>query len=334
MDNSIINLFGLTTKQAVVLYSFEYIITKNDIERTKDIDVRKRKEVWLQEWEKSIERHIITLPDGAAERIFTEPSNGFMSYVDQEREKLQIYTPMYLILLETILFRPYYPLSAEDSKKWKGLNFNEKNSKQTYKTIAIRLNIDEKYPEQFQKSYKSAIKNLTGYWAKVLAGGLIGAILLVITAAAAAPWIAAYFGASGLVGAAAITSGMAALGGGAIAAGGLGMAGGLAVIVGGGALLGGTLGSGAGFMFATIPEFTLSSAAKMEVVCKDIILGMQKDIRAIQEVLYRMADLIAELYKKTADLQVDKEKNKKEIENIKKCLKYVLKADDDMCKLL
>lgn len=334
MDNgNFINQFGLTTKQAVILYSMEYIVTKNDIESTKDVEVKKKKELWLQEWKKGIEWHIITLPDGAAERIFTDLSNGFMSYVDLERKKLQVYTPMYLILLETVLFRPYYPLSAEDAKKWKGLELNEKNSRQTYKTIAIWLNIDEKYPEQFQNSYKSAIKSLTGFWTKVLAGSLIGAIAVAITAGAAAPWIAAHFGAVGLTGAAAITSGMAILGGGAVAAGGFGMAGGFAVIVGGGVLLGGALGSGAGVMLATTPEFTLSSAAKMEVVCKDIILGVQKDFVAMQEVLNSMVNLITELNEKVAELRMDKEKNKKDIENLSKSLKYLQKAFDDMGNL-
>lgn len=333
MDNgNFIDQFGLTTKQAVILYSMEYIVTKNDIESTKDVEVKKKKELWLQEWKKSIEWHIITLPDGAAERIFTDLSNGFMSYVDLERKKLQVYTPMYLILLETVLFRPYYPLYAEDAKKWKGLDLDEKSSS-IYETIAIWLNIDEEYPEKFRKSYKSAIRSLTGFWTKVLAGGLIFAIATAITAGVAAPMIAAQFGAAGLTGAAAITSGMAALGGGALATGGFGMAGGFAVIVGGGALLGGALGSGAGFMFATTPEFTLSLAAKMEVVCKDIILGVQKDFATMQEVLNRMINLIAELNRQILELQKDREKNAKDIENLRKSLKYLQQAIEGMSKL-
>lgn len=146
---------------------------------------------------------------------------------------------MYLILLESILFTPYYPINESelDNRQLKKIEFLNADLKPCYESIAGYLKIEPRYVKQFQDAYASAINGITGKWIKLAIGGGVGVLLLAVTAGAASSIIAPFFAASGLYGAAAVASGLAALGGGAVAAGGLGMAGGaggFAMLVGGG----------------------------------------------------------------------------------------------------
>jgi hypothetical protein len=106
----------------------------------------------------------------------------------------------------------------------------------------------------------------------------------------------------GLSGAAAVSAGMAALGGGAVAAGGAGMAGGMAVIVGGGAILGAGTGLGAGHLIGTTAATTALSAAKLQVVLKELILQNLRDTRKMQEILIAQRNYIQELKNTLDDL--------------------------------
>lgn len=81
----------------------------------------------------------------------------------------------------------------------------------------------------------------------VLAGGAVGALIVMSGGLLAAPAIAGAIGAgAGLSGAAAVSSGLAALGGGALAAGGTGVVGGMVVVGATGAALGASAGSALG----------------------------------------------------------------------------------------
>ena len=274
-------------------------------------------------YKKNINGYIHSLPDGENKNVIRDEHVLFNTLIKMSSNE-QIRTPFYLMILELVLFRPYYEIvDAEkaDNEKWNKLNFDFDRIIYHYQKFCSLLGIDENYILKFKNSYESAQKRISGdSWLPWLFfGGIIVALLAFVYAGP----IAAMFAAKGLHGAAAVAAGMAALGGGTIAAGGLGMAGGMAVIVGGGALLGIGAGAGAKMLFSSSPEITLSQAAKLEVVLKEIVLGYQHDLKLAQEILVKQQEQIgilkAELYK----MQMENEKKEDEINNLKKSIEYL-----------
>ena len=330
--SDLISMFGLNTDQTVALFSMQYNIVSKDIEKTKkeggngiffkDQDEKIREE-WLISWKENINGYIHSLPDGKNKNVITD-ENVLFNTLMKMSYKEQIRTPFYLMILELVLFRPYYEIvDAEkaDNEKWKNLEFDFDRIIEHYKNFCSLLGIDESYVSKFKDSFESAQKRISGdsWFTWLFFGGIIVALLAFVFAGP----IAALFAANGLHGAAAVAAGMAALGGGAIAAGGFGMAGGMAVIVGGGALLGIGAGAGAKMLFSCSPEITLSQAAKLEVVLKEIVLGYQHDIQLAQEILIKQQEQIGILKTELYKLQMENEKKEDEINNLKKSIEYL-----------
>lgn len=111
-DDMDIGKFGLTLEQTEILYNLEMYKTVNDVNRNgKKADLKGQ---WLEEWKHYMEE-------------------GFSSFVGDKDAVLHWYTvqklhdaigvnspelPWFrLVLLETMLFEPYYPLSTEIDKK-------------------------------------------------------------------------------------------------------------------------------------------------------------------------------------------------------------------------
>ena len=214
---------------------------------------------WLKEWK-------------------TYMSNGYASFLQSENAVLNWYekedllkkieennpseTWFRLVLLEAMLFEPYYPLSLEKdkkgneipSKKYKNINTPLAGYKKSEEDRYLEEQFSCKYCgkgyiKRLRKCYDKVLRELNEVLKTALTSIVITAgvtIATVATAGAFAPTIAvALVGSNfaGLSGAALTSACLAYIGGGAIAAGGLGMAGGTMAIVGGGAILG--LGVGA-----------------------------------------------------------------------------------------
>lgn len=322
-------VFGLTAHQNTLLFSVQYLITLEDIKHEKNTDRKSLKRGWLSTWEKKMNIFLEKTSTEDSIKIITSEHDLNILSNNVQKELRNLKTPLYLILLESVLFTPYYPLekvSDDLGKKYGKLKIDGDTKKNFLTKIANKFNISKEYIDTFQTAYKDAQRSLTGFWKKILLGGLIGTALMALTAGLAAPYIAATFAATGLSGAAAISAGLAALGGGAIAAGGLGMAGGIAVIVGGGALLGVSAGSTVGAMMASSPDFTLSQAAKLEVVMKEIILGAQKDVRLAQEIINQQRQSIQNAESELDKLKMKINTDKKRMDNLEKSIKYLKKA--------
>lgn len=322
-------IFGLTAQQNTLLFSFQYLITVEDIKNEKDTDRKKLKKDWLSSWEREMNTFLEKVSKEDSTKIITSEHdlNIFSNNVQKELKNLK--TPLYLILLECVIFVPYYKLETVPNyltEKYSKLKLHSDTPKSSLPKITNKLNISKVYIDTFQDAYKSAQRNLTGFWKKIFLGGLIGTALMALTAGFAAPFIATAFAGAGLSGAAAISAGLAALGGGAIAVGGLGMAGGIAVIVGGGALLGVTTGSTVGVMMAASPNFTLLQAAKLQVVMKEIILGAQKDVRFAQEIINQQRQSIQNAEKELDKLKMKVNADKKRMDNLEKSIMYLKKA--------
>lgn len=119
------------------------------------------------------------------------------------------------------------------------------------------------------------------------------------------------------------------LGGGAIAAGGFGITGGIVVLVGGALLFGGGAGAGIGTLAASSSAIVLTELAKMEVVLKEIILGIQRDTQMMQEIIMSMNDNLNEMRKEVIILKMENEKNKNKIKNLEESIEYLKKAIDE-----
>lgn len=338
--NMDIGKFGLTLEQTEILYNLEMHKTINDVDRGgKTADMKRQ---WLEEWKKYME---IGFPS------FVGDDNAVLHWysVQELHDAVAANSPQLpwfrLVLLETMLFEPYYALSTEINKKGKVIPSTK------YKELHLPLMgysqsegdkfLDEFFTESYyQKGYierlrkcygkvtrelnevlKTAIKSIS------ITAGV--AIVTIFTAGALAPSIAvALVGSNfaGLSGAALTSACLAYLGGGAIAVGGFGMAGGTMAIVGGGALLGLGVGAGVGGAVGAAgimgKKDTILQSAKLMVAVREIFLNDEHDVEYSNTVYEQYVKNIAEIEKNLVDVKLkadaaDKEEKKRLKEKIK-----------------
>ncbi len=337
--------FGLTLEQTEILYNLEYYKTLNDIKKTdlwigKDKNVQLRKD-WLAEWGSYMKSGF---PD------FVNDSNAILHWytVDELLRRIKENNPsevwFRLVLLETMIFEPYYPLSLVKNKKGEDVPSTKYRDLQDH-IWGYGFNKDEgdKFIEtffQFQPYYKSGyIKRLRNCYDKALgelnevlktrlnAVAIAGAAAVfgaVAAAAFAGPIAVALVGGNflGLHGAALISACLAYIGGGAIAAGGAGMLGGTVAIVGGGALLGAGMGAGVGGAIGAVSlmgkEGIILQSAKLMVSVREIFLNDEHDIEYSNSVYEQYVKNIVDIEKSLVELkhQADtaSSEDKKELE--------------------
>ncbi|MBU9057896.1 hypothetical protein [Catenibacterium mitsuokai] len=347
--------FGISEEQTEILYNLEYYKILNDIETTKILvggdKINQLKREWLEEW-----KTYITM--GYAD--FINKVDAKINWYSSEEldKKIELNNPnkpwFRLVLLEAMLFEPYYALSTETdkkgnevpSKKYSVLNnpitgYN-KNSGDKY--------LNEVYAEKYQlpgyvkrlrKCYDKMCRELNEVLKTAITSIAITAgitIVTVITAGSLASAIAVTLVGSnfaGLSGAALTSACLAYVGGGAIAAGGLGMSGGIATIVGGGAILGLGVGAGVGSAVGAVSlmgkKNTILQSAKLMVSVREIFLNDERDIEYSNTVYEKYVQNIADIEKGLIELQLKANvaDNKQ-----KKKLKAEIKSAEDTVKAM
>lgn len=296
-----IDKLGLTVEQTEFLYNLEYYKTLNDIEITKlpinKDGVKNLKNEWLDEWKTFITEGFASFLgiEGAVLHWYSK-QELIKKIEDNEPQK----TWFRLVLLEAMLFEPYFPLGVEQDKKGNTVPSKKyiqlqipifgysKNSGDAY----LDAYFSGKYYHQgYIKRLRNCYEKVVFEMKEVLKGLLIGgaitagiAIVTIATAGALAGPIAIVLVGSnfaGLSGAALTSACLAYLGGGAIAAGGAGMLGGTAVIVGGGAALGIGAGLGVGGVVGASgligKQNTILQSAKLLVSVREIFLNDEHD---------------------------------------------------------
>lgn len=319
---------GLTEEQTEILYNLEYYKVLNDISSTKlpvgSEAIIELKTEWLKEWK-------------------TYMSNGYASFLQSENAVLNWYekedllkkieennpseTWFRLVLLEAMLFEPYYPLSLEKdkkgneipSKKYKNINTPLAGYKKSEGDRYLEEQFSCKYCgkgyiKRLRKCYDKVLRELNEVLKTALTSIVITAgvtIATVATAGAFAPTIAvALVGSNfaGLSGAALTSACLAYIGGGAIAAGGLGMAGGTMAIVGGGAILGLGVGAGVGGITGSISlmgkKNTILQSAKLLVSVREIFLNDEQDLAYSNSVYEQYVNNIRSIDKNLVDLKL------------------------------
>lgn len=347
--------FGISEEQTEILYNLEYYKILNDIETTKILvggdKINQLKREWLEEW-----KTYITMGYAGFINKVDAKINWYSS--EELNKKIELNNPnkpwFRLVLLEAMLFEPYYALSTETdkkgnevpSKKYSVLNnpitgYN-KNSGDKY--------LNEVYAEKYQlpgyvkrlrKCYDKMCRELNEVLKTAITSIAITAgitIVTVITAGSLAPAIAVTLVGSnfaGLSGAALTSACLAYVGGGAIAAGGLGMSGGIATIVGGGAILGLGVGAGVGSAVGAVSlmgkKNTILQSAKLMVSVREIFLNDERDIEYSNTVYEKYVQNIADIEKGLIELQLKANvaDNKQ-----KKKLKAEIKSAEDTVKAM
>lgn len=297
-----IDKLGLTIEQTEFLYNLEYYKTLNDIETTKQLinkdEIKNLKNEWLDEWKTFI-------TEGFASFLGIEGANLHWYSKQELIKKIEENQPQKtwfrLVLLEAMLFEPYYPLGLEQDKKGNSIPSKKYHSLQIPTCGYSKNNGDAYLDSYFSGNYyhQGYIKRLRKCYDKVvfemkevlkglLIGGAITAGITLVTIATAGalagPIAVALVGSNfaGLSGAALTSACLAYLGGGAIAAGGAGMLGGTAVIVGGGAALGLGAGLGVGGAVGAAgligKQNTILQSAKLLVSVREIFLNDEHDM--------------------------------------------------------
>lgn len=338
---------GLSLEQTEILYNLEYYKTLNDIENTSipitGEAVKEMKIAWLQEWTKFIS-------DGF--ESFTQVSGAKMHWysmeeLDQFIAEQNPNKPWYrLVLLEAMLFEPYYPLGVEKDKKgndipckkYKQLNnpingFRKGEGDNFLNEQFTGKYCDQGYVKRLRKSYDKRMNELNEVLKTVIKSLSITAIIAIVTVATAGafagPIAVALVGSNfaGLSGVALTSACLAYLGGGAIAAGGAGMLGGTIAIVGGGAALGIGVGAGVGGAVGSAgllgKKNTIMQSAKLLTSVREIFLNDEHDIEFSNSVYEQYLKNITEIEKGLVELRLKKDvakgKEKKAIsETIKK----------------
>ncbi|MFQ4143451.1 hypothetical protein [Chlorogloeopsis sp. ULAP02] len=113
----------------------------------------------------------------------------------------------------------------------------------------------------------------------------------------------------------------------------------MAVIVGGGAIIGTGAGTGIGLLFAQSPDLAVREAAKFVVTFNDIVL-QQKDVdkqeiaQSAREIIKRLRNTINDLEEQILEMQMKRDSNSEQINNLQKVVKYFRKALEICQKLL
>ena len=223
----------------------------------------------------------------------------------------------------------------------KKCKYNEKVCVEKIKSFYTDMgDVSPEAIERLGKTYDKSLNDISGKNSKLLTKTL--AVLATASAVAAlaavfaGPIAVALFGKTfaELSGAALTSACLAMAGGGAVAVGGNGIAGGIMVIAGGGALLGGagagTVVGATSALMASVPEYTLTQAAKLETILKEVILFAQKDVLMAQNVLEQYSRKVEELHAEIGRMELEDKKNKKEIQNLKLSLEYIKKSYGNM----
>lgn len=337
VDEEVFEKFTLDALQARLLYSFEAIYVKKDIEKTAKPNDRMIKEKWFDLWK----TRILLGQSSDCEHIdyFVSDENILYEGLFELSKDEKNFSWLYLMETDLVLFEPYHPLGVPGDKYFKNLKveYNYINDQFIRRQTIVSQQEVDLYLEKYKKYYDLLSGNKARLAAKI---GITAAVSVATggLALAFAPAIAVALAGEavvGLHGAALTSASLAFIGGGSLAAGGLGMAGGTAIITGGGALLGLASSTGTVSVASMLNQMDENSivrmSAKLSAFCDVIIKGIFKDndnlrnlIEAIDKIIYKSEKELEEI--KAEDNDLDKkliEKLKNYIKNMKK-LKSVL----------
>lgn len=338
---------GLSLEQTEILYNLEYYKTLHDIKTTNipitGEAIKELKSAWLKEWAKFISDGFESFTQVPRAEMHWYSVDELQQFIDRQNPNEPWYR---LILLEAMLFEPYYPLGIEKDKKgndvpckkYKHLNnpinsFKKSEGDRFLNEQFTGKYCDHGYVKRLRKSYDKRMNELNEVLKTVITSLSVTAVIAIVTVATAGAFAGSIAVAlvgsnfAGLSGAALTSACLAYLGGGAIAAGGAGMFGGTIAIVGGGAALGIGVGAGVGGAIGSVglmgKKNAIMQSAKLLTSVREIFLNDEHDVEFSNSVYEQYLQNITEMEKGLIDLRLKKDvakgKEKKAItETIKK----------------
>jgi hypothetical protein len=359
-----IDKLGLTIEQTEILYNLEYYKTLNDIQATKQPinkdGIKNLKYEWLEEWKAFITGGFASFLGIEGATLHWYSKQELIKKIEQNEPKK---TWFRLVLLEAMLFEPYYTLGFEQDKKGNSIPSKKYHSLQIPTCGYSKNSGDAFLDSYFDGDYyhKGYIKRLRKCYEKVvfemkevlkglLTSGAITAGIAIVTIATAGalagPIAVALVGSNfaGLSGAALTSACLAYLGGGAIAAGGAGMLGGTAVIVGGGAALGIGAGLGVGGAVGAAgligKQNTILQSAKLLVSVREIFLNDEHDTEYSDTVYEQYVQSIKDIENGLTELRLkadvvngkEKKELKRQIKNAEESVEAMKIARKNLLK--
>ncbi len=309
VESEAFNPLYLDTVQTRILYCFENIAVKKDIEKTEKPEDADKKRKWLEAWRKGILSGA-NIPHEYAEQYFVENEDMLFDGIYELAKDKSNFGWFYLLTQELALFEPYCPLGGDDDGDYKKLKRQYDYVPDQFirrQTIASQAELDT-----ILKTYKKYTDYMTGKTMKTITSIGVGTAATALTGGLAltfAPGIAAMIAGEavvGLHGAALTSASLAFVGGGSIAAGGLGMAGGTAIITGGGALIG-LAGSGgvsaAAMLMTTNSDYWVRQSAKLLTYAKCTLCDRLHDKAAVQGLLAQVSQTAKDTAEEITDLK-------------------------------
>ena len=346
LEKSIVDLncFSLDFEEMRILYSLENLIVSNDISITKNKNDADLKGKWQRKWQERLIT-ILSSDNITLENFFLNETE-IQKYLGTNSNEMA----QYLIVLEAMLFEPYFAIFEDDNdKKLKKLKNKSKYLLENYTQLQDLISAKE--IEKIKKVYRKSLSKIAGADKGMIIGAIGTAAVMIASAALAftfAPVIAVALvgnGAAGLSGAALISHCLAVLGGGTLAAGGLGMAGGTAVITGGGALLG--MVSGTGMSAATVyllsqEGYVLSECSRLLTYCKVVLKERLHDEKSIIDIYTKLESQIDTIKNSITEFEnnlqsedkKEQKENKNKIKVAKNSLKYLENCLSELQKLV
>ena len=339
-----LNCLSLDFEEMRILYSLENLIVSNDISITKNKNDADLKGKWQRKWQERLIT-ILSSDNITLENFFLNETE-IQKYLGTNSNEMA----QYLIVLEAMLFEPYFAIFEDDNdKKLKKLKNKSKYLLENYTQLQDLISAKE--IEKIKKVYRKSLSKIAGADKGMIIGAIGTAAVMIASAALAftfAPVIAVALvgnGAAGLSGAALISHCLAVLGGGTLAAGGLGMAGGTAVITGGGALLG--MVSGTGMSAATVyllsqEGYVLSECSRLLTYCKVVLKERLHDEKSIIDIYTKLESQIDTIKNSITEFEnnlqsedkKEQKENKNKIKVAKNSLKYLENCLSELQKLV
>ena len=340
-----LNCLSLDFEEMRILYSLENLIVSDDISITKNKEDEDLKRTWQRKWKENLVA-MLSNDNITLENFFLNEIE-IQEYLETNRNEMA----QYLIVLEAMLFEPYYAIFENDNdKKLKKLKNKSKYLLEKY--TQLQDLISKKEVENIKKAYKKSFSKIAGADKGKIVGAIGTAVVMIASSALAfafAPVIAVALvgnGAAGLSGAALISHCLAVLGGGSLAAGGFGMAGGTAVITGGGALLG--MVSGTGMSAATTvyvlskEGYVLNECSRLLTYCKVVLKERLHDEKSIIDIYTKLESQIDTIKNSITEFESnlqsedkkEQKSNKDQIKVAKKSLKYLENCLSELQKLV
>lgn len=346
-----VSQFLLDLNQVKLMISAQYNLIKKDVLGERELDRKESKEDWMNLWKEKMNNYLKRVAEDVKgekpkDNYIIEDDYELKNEFNKEIEKIgDSKFQIYLILIEIALFRPYYPIIsdvasglAEDeiaTGRFKELldscsnNFKELTNKNLYKLdekiwltqnriLAQEiLQQDGFIIDKINTSYEKSIKKINGIPKHIISKPIS---LSMINSVRELRLPINEFEEMSLT--------LTSIGTGSILSKVEEADSNKRVIVSGGAILevGQGVSEGIAIKLLMCSDFALSQTAKLEVIIKEVILGIDKDIRLSKELIKKHSQGICELRNELLILKQDIEGNKQLIEETKRSLNIMNKG--------